>query len=132
MYSRTKSVLVSLSLLAALPVFAHEENAVTPLKIEGSVPVPTKIVHPGVSPDQIGKVVLVQLTVTEEGKPMHVRPADSLQGDPLLADRVIRALRSWEFAPARNSDGQPIAILDAVDLDAEDGSSSTSDEATGG
>jgi TonB family protein len=110
MNTRTKSVLVSLSLLAALPAFAHEENAPTPRESESSVPVPTRIVHPGVSPGQIGKVVRVQLTITKEGKPTDIRTVDFPQNDPLFAERVIRALRSWEFAPARDSDGRPVAM----------------------
>jgi len=110
MNARTKSVLVSLSLLAALPAFAKEENACTPLKSEGSVPVPTKIVRPGVQPDQVGKVVLVQLTVTEAGRPTHIQTVDFRPDDPVLAARIIHALRSWEFAPARGEDGQPVAM----------------------
>lgn len=110
MYTRTKSVLVSLSLLAALPAFAHEKDVSAALKTKCSVPVPTKIVQPGVKSHQVGKVVLIQLTITEEGKPTRIHAVDPWPSDPLLAARIIRALRSWEFAPALDDDGQPVAV----------------------
>ena len=110
MYTRTKSVLVSLSLLAALPVFAQAEGACTSQKSELNVPVPTKIVQPGVSASQVGKVVLLQFTITEKGKPTNIQTVDLRQDDPVLAERIIRALRSWEFTPALSDDGQPVAV----------------------
>ena len=110
MYTRTKSVLVSLSLLAALPAFAHEEGASSSLKSGNSVPVPTKIVQPVVSARQVGKAVLLQFTVTKEGKPTNIQTVDFQPEDAVLAERISRALRSWEFAPALGSDGQAVAM----------------------
>ena len=110
MKTHVKSILVSLSLLVAFPAFAHEENVSSTLKSEGRDPVPTKIVRPGVAPDQVGKVVLVQFTITEEGKPTRIQSVDPRPDDPLLTARIIRALRSWEFSPALNEDGRPIAV----------------------
>jgi len=52
----------------------------------------------------------------------HAEILSGLDGGELVVVQGQRSLR----------DGQPIAILDAVDLDAGDGASSTSDEATGG
>ena len=110
MKTHVKSILVSLSLLVAFPAFAHEENVSSTLKSEGRDPVPTKIVRPGVAPDQVGKVVLVQFTITKEGKPIHIQSVDTRPDDPLLTARIIRALRSWEFSPALSEDGRPIAV----------------------
>jgi TonB family protein len=110
MHTHTKSVLVGLGLLTAAPVFALAESACTSLIGEDSVPVPTKIVQPGVAPDQVGQVVLIQFTITEEGKPTRIQSVDPRPDDPLLTARIIRALRSWEFSPALNEDGHPIAV----------------------
>ena len=110
MNSRTKSVIVSLSLLAALPALAQAEGTCTSQESKITVPVPTKIVQPGVSANQVGKVVLLQFTVTENGKPTNIQTVDLRPADPLLAERIIRALRSWEFTPALSDDGQPVAV----------------------
>ena len=110
MNSRTKSVLAGLSLLAALPVFAQAGDACASKISEDNLPVPTKIVQPGVSASQFGKVVLLQFTITEEGKAKNIQTVDLRPNDPVLAERIIRALRSWEFTPALSDDGQPVAV----------------------
>jgi len=109
MNTQNKSILFGLSLLIAFPAFAHEEDARSTLKSEGRVPVATKIVRPGVEPHQVGKVVLVRFTITDEGNPTRIRTADFRPEDPDLAARVIHALRSWKFSPAQDKNGQPIA-----------------------
>ena len=110
MHTHTKSILVGLGLLTAIPAFALEKSACSSLNSENSAPVPTKIVQPGIAPEQVGKVVLVQFTITEEGKPTRIQSVDPRPDDPLLTARIIRALRSWEFSPALSEDGRPIAV----------------------
>lgn len=110
----TKTVILGLSVLGVFALTAqahpHDETDATDTKATIQAPVPIKVIHPGVSPDQIGKVVNVRFALDESGKPSHIESTDATPEDALLTERVIRAMRSWEFEPARNADGDAVAV----------------------
>ena len=60
-----------------------------------------------------GSVVL-ELVVTNEGRPSHIRVVRSL--DAGLDDRAVKAVEAWRFAPGRVS-GQPVNVMVTVVLD---------------
>ena len=113
MIHRTKAIALSLSLLGliAVPVQAYQQpSGDSSNTVNATNPVPTKVVQPGVAPEQVGKSVTLRFTIDENGKPHHIQAAQPRSNDPVLVARMIRALRSWEFQPARGSDGQPIEM----------------------
>jgi TonB family protein len=110
----TKSVIFGLSILGvtAVTAQAHPHDSTEAADQSGlQAPVPIKVIQPGVDASQVGQVVNVRFALDENGKPSHVESADAYPKDALLADRVIRALRSWEFEPARDENGNPVAVM---------------------
>lgn len=109
----TKTVLLGLSILGvtALTAQAHPHDS-TDAADQSNIqaPVPIKVIHPGVDASQVGQVVNVRFALDVYGKPSHVESADSHPKDAILADRVVRALRSWEFEPARDENGNAVAV----------------------
>ncbi len=110
----SKSVILGLSLLGitALTAQAHPHDTPVVAKNQNiQAPVPIKVVHPGVDADQVGKVVNVRFALDETGRPRQIEAVDPTPEDAVLAERIIRALRSWEFEPARNLEGQAISVI---------------------
>lgn len=110
----TKTVILGLSVLGAFALSAqahpHSDADVTDHQAIIQAPVPIKIIHPGISPAQVGKVVNVRFDLDANGKTSNVESTDANPTDTLLTARVIRAMRSWEFEPARNASGEAIAV----------------------
>jgi len=109
----SKSIVLGLSLLGITALTAQAHPHDTPVTVEHQniqAPVPIKVVHPGVDADQVGKVVNVRFALDETGRPTQIETVDPTPEDAVLAERIIRALRSWEFEPARNLDGQAISV----------------------
>lgn len=110
----TKTAILGLSVLGVFALTAqahpHDETDAADTNANIQAPVPIKVIHPGVTPAQVGKVVNVRFALDENGKPSHIESADATPEDALLTERVIRAMRSWEFEPARNADGDAVAV----------------------
>ncbi|MEZ5276077.1 MAG: TonB family protein [Opitutaceae bacterium] len=113
MIHRSKAIALSLTLvgLIAAPVQAYQNpSADSSDAVNVTKPVPTRVVQPGVAPEQVGQAVTLRFTVDENGKPHNIQAAQPRTNDPVLVARMIRAVRSWEFEPARGADGQPIEM----------------------
>lgn len=55
----------------------------------------------------ISGLVVVQCIITEKGK---VRACRAKDGPPELAEYAISIIRDWEYEPAKDHDGKPIAV----------------------
>lgn len=109
----TKTVILGLSILGvtAVTAQAHPHESTDVANDSGiQAPVPIKVIHPGVDSDQVGKVVNVRFAVDVNGETSRVESLDAYPKDAILTDRVVRALRSWEFEPARDVNGNPVAV----------------------
>lgn len=57
-------------------------------------------------------VVHLSVTITKEGKVDQVQIVD---GDPILADAAVTAVRQWEYRPVLLN-GEPVAVITTVDV----------------
>jgi TonB family protein len=75
----------------------------------------TKKVDPAVPPlakaAQIGGAVLLEITISPEGK---VGTVKVLSGHPMLAPAFVEAVRKWEYRPFVQ-DGQPVSVVATVE-----------------
>ena len=55
----------------------------------------------------ISGLVVVQCIITEKGK---VRACRAKDGPPELAEYAISIIRDWEYEPAKDHGGKPIAV----------------------
>lgn len=113
MTTPTRSLLLGFSLpgLTALSLQAGQKsNSDCPPDAVQSRPVPIKVVPPAVDPEQVGQVVTLRFTVDEQGKPQEIASANPWPADPVLVARMIQAVRSWEFQPALDERGRPVAM----------------------
>ncbi len=79
-----------------------------------SSPVPVEITQPKVFEREIGKTVKLRMKIDAQGNPHAVEAADRFNNDPGLTHRVIQAVETWKFEPARNAEGK--AITQVVEL----------------
>lgn len=110
----TKTAILGLSVLGVFALTAqahpHNDTDATDDSAHIQAPVPIKVIQPGVSPSQVGKVVKVRFALDTNGKPSNIESAEANPEDALLTERVIRAMRSWEFEPARDANGEAVAV----------------------
>jgi TonB family protein len=64
--------------------------------------------------DKVQGTVVLELVVTRDGTPAHIRVIRSL--DPGLDQQAIRAAAQWRFEPGRLA-GQPLDVLVTLMLD---------------
>lgn len=82
-----------------------------------TLPFPTEREIPGIHQVNVGTLIMVKLTITEEGVPTRIGSTqprlgfDSVdQGKAVFADQIIDAVAGWTFEPARDSYGNPVAV----------------------
>jgi hypothetical protein len=106
---------------------AEEVLRMDPLRVSGrgdlsySTPVAVRIIKPRVNPKYAGTQFELKFTVDRFGMPYNLGPTDVMV-DSELVFQVIAAVRSWQFTPAHDSDGNvidrkvilPVIILPAA------------------
>jgi protein TonB len=87
---------------------------------EGTMTEPQKIKHlnpvypEGAKEEGVQGIVILQALITEDGS---VQETKVLEGeDARLVDAAREAVGQWRFEPARNADGDPIAVLFTVTI----------------
>ena len=78
-----------------------------------SPPIPTKTVAPRVSHSQIGQEIKMLFGIDENGRAIAPRAISSF-ADPDLRASMSIALSYWKFEPARDINGQAVAVKAAL------------------
>lgn len=87
-----------------------KEHQLPEYTVELSFPILTKAIPPRLSKSQIGHKVEMEFTVTDKGNTTNIKSAEAFPVAQDLAAAMKRVIRHWEFEPARNRQGLPIAV----------------------
>lgn len=97
---------------SALPLFAQQqqgdEDIVKPILIKKVTP------HypPAAKESRTQGKVTLEVTVGKDGKVVNVTVKD---GDSVLAEAAVEAVKDWEYEPARKK-GEPVECMMTVDV----------------
>ncbi len=110
---KTKVLFFSALLFAGFGAQAHATALTLPhdeaAQLWSALPKPVKVVRFHNIPQRFADaIVQVEMTIDAEGRPRDIRGKKPLPSD--LASRVVPALSQWTFTPARDKDGNPVAI----------------------
>lgn len=116
------SCFLVMGVVAVSEVQAQEKPAEYTLdtyKIEElSAPIPTKIVVPRISSSLVGKgtQVCMLFNITESGKPLRIKDnaGPFKDAESQLAAAMRYVLRYWEFTPAKDPNGNAVAVKAAL------------------
>jgi len=122
MKTLTKTFLCVIGLsLVPLALSAANEQASTPevelpeYKIEASLPQPTHQPIPQIKSGYVGLDLKLKFTVNEKGRPESVRLEKSLSSysdihKMSFASQMRDLVTRWKFEPARDANGQAVAV----------------------
>jgi TonB family protein len=64
--------------------------------------------------DKLQGVVMLQLTVTADGRPTDIYVWKSLEGG--LGAKAVKVIKTWKFKPALGPDGKPAAVTTLIEV----------------
>lgn len=122
MKTLTKSLLTLVGLtLLPLSTNAADTSSTSPdyqlpvYKVEDmTLPVPTKIVSPRISMEQVGSEVEIIFTVTDQGRAIKIHARNNTSRTRDLAAAMSAVIKHWEFEPAKDKNGLPRAVKVAL------------------
>ena len=90
---------------------SSSEYQLSTYKVEDmTIPIATKTVSPRLRRGQIGTEVKMLFVVNEKGRATGIRTSNRFSDSPDLAGAMSQVLRRWEFEPARDKNGFPVAV----------------------